>query len=181
MPLAGLIDWRSDIMNCQETQKRLPVYLDDALESDERQQVENHLAACADCQAEARALEKTWDLLGNLKAVEPDPNYRVRFWQSIDAERPWHARLRHYVQIVFGQPRWVPATAGAAIVLLLSVMTVNQYLQKPQIPSVLAGLNEAELEMVAKLEMVEDLEIIQDMDFFSDFEIIEKLNGLEAS
>ena len=168
-------------MNCQQTKKLLPVFMDDALDSDQRQQVADHLAACADCQAEARALEKTWDLIGTLKAIDPDPNYRVRFWRSVDAGHPWHARLLQVVQSLFAQPRRVPAAAGAAIVVLLGVITVSQLLQKPQIPSVLAGLKDAELEMVAKLEMVEDYEIIQDMDFFSDFEIIEKLNGLGAS
>ncbi|MDX1708009.1 MAG: zf-HC2 domain-containing protein [Desulfobacterales bacterium] len=168
-------------MNCQETQNRLAAFLDDALESDRQQQVADHLASCVDCQAEARALEKTWDLLGTLKAIEPDPGYRVRFWQAVDARLPWHAKLTQYVQALLGQSRWVPAAAGAAILLLVSVITISQLLQKPAMLPELVGLKEAELEMVATLEMVEDFEIIQDIEFFADFDIIEKLNGQETS
>lgn len=166
-------------MNCQETKKRLPVYLDDALESDERQQIADHLAACTDCQAEARALEKTWELLGAAKAIEPDPNYSLRFWRSVDARRPWHARVLQYVQTVFVSQRWLPA--AAAIVLLIGAITVFEYLQKPQMPAALTVLAEIELEMFTNIELVEDFEIIQEFDFFTDFEIIESLNGPEAS
>lgn len=168
-------------MNCQETKKLIPVYLDDELEAADRQRVAEHLRACADCQAEVQAIEKSWELLGAIKAIEPDPNYRVRFWRSVDTRSPLHARILQHVQTVFLQRRWVPAMAAAAIVLLVSVITIVQYLQKPQVPAVLAALNDTELEMVANIELAEDYEIIEDMDFFSDFEIIENMNGLEAS
>ncbi len=168
-------------MNCQETKKLIPVYLDHELEAADRQRVAEHLRACADCQAEVQAIEKSWELLGAIKAIEPDPNYRVRFWRSVDTRSPLHARILQHVQTVFLQRRWVPAMAAAAIVLLVSVISIVQYLQKPQVPAVLAALNDTELEMVANIELAEDYEIIEDMDFFSDFEIIENMNGLEAS
>ncbi len=168
-------------MNCQETKKLIPVYLDDELEASDRQRVAEHLRACADCQAEARAIEKSWELLGAIKAIEPDPNYRIRFWRSVDTRSPLHARILQRVRAAFLQRRWVPAIAAAAIVLLVSVITIVQYLQKPHVPAVLAALNDTELEMVANIELAEDYEIIEDMDFFSDFEIIENMNGLEAS
>lgn len=168
-------------MNCQETKKLISVYLDNELETADHQRVAEHLRACADCQAEVRAIEKSWELLGAIKAIEPDPNYRVRFWRSVDTRSPLHASILQHVQTVFLQRRWVPAMAAAAIVLLVSVITIVQYLQKPQVPAVLAALNDTELEMIANIELAEDYEIIEDMDFFSDFEIIENMNGLEAS
>ena len=168
-------------MNCQQIRKLIPVYLDDELAAADRQRVAEHLQTCADCRAEARAIEKSWALLDTFKAIEPDPNYRKRFWQSVDAHVPWHARLGQLVQRLFLQQRWVPAAAGAALVILISAITIGQYLQKPQMPADLAALDDTEMEMVANIEFIENYEIIQDIDFFSDFEIIEKLNGPEAS
>jgi hypothetical protein len=65
--------------------------------------------------------------------------------------------------------------------VLISVITIGQYFQKPQLPAVLATLNAAELEMVANIDLIEDFEIIKDMDFFSDLDIIEQINGRETS
>ncbi|MGD9013367.1 MAG: zf-HC2 domain-containing protein [Desulfobacterales bacterium] len=168
-------------MNCEEIKKLISGYLDDALEVADHQRVTEHLQACADCRAEARAIEKSWELLGTIQDIEPDPNYRVRFWQSVDARQPWPARILQHIQSLFLQRRWVPAAAAAAIVALISVITIGQYLQKPQLPAVLATLNEAELEMVANIDLIEDFEIIEDMDFFSDLDIIEQINGREKS
>ncbi len=168
-------------MDCQEIKKLIPVYLDDELEATERQRVAAHLRACADCRAEARAIEKSWELLAEIKEIEPDPNYRIRFWRSVDARMPWYATLGRYFQPVFFQQRWLPAVAGAAIVVMISIIAVVQFLQSPQMPSVLAELKDTELEMVATLDLAEDYEIIQDMDFFSDFDVIENMNGLETS
>ena len=168
-------------MNCQEAKTLIPIFLDEALEAEERQRVEDHLRTCAECRAEARKIEETWELLGAVKAIEPEPNYRIRFWRSVDARRPLHARVLQHVQSVFVNRRWLPAAAAATIVLLISVMTVIDYLEKPQMPAVLTALDQIELEMFTNLELVEDLEIIQEFDFFTDFEIIESLNGHEAS
>ena len=168
-------------MNCQQTKKLIPVYLDDALDAADRQRVAEHLVSCADCRAEARRIEDVWELLGAVKAVEPPPNYRIRFWQSVDARRPWRARAWQQVQAVLGNRRWLPASAAAAIVLLVSGMAVFQYLEKPQMPAALTALNEIELEMFANIELAEDYEIIQEFDFFTDFEVIESLNGQETS
>ena len=168
-------------MNCQEAKTLIPIFLDDELEAEKQQRVAEHLRTCADCRAEAREIEETWELLGAVKTIEPDPNYSIRFWQSVDAQRPWHARVLQYAQTVFVNQRWLPAAAAAAMVLLISAITVFQYLDKPQMPAVLTALNGIELEMFAELELVEDFEIIQEFDFFTDFEIIESLNGQEAS
>ena len=167
-------------MDCHEIKKLIPLFLDHELSAAAYQQVEAHLRNCPECRTEARAIEKSWDLLGELKAVEPDPNYMVRFWQSVDAQIPWYDRLYKSLQAVFVHRRWVPALAGAAIVVLISVIATMQYLQKPPAVAVLTELDEAEMEMVANIDLAEHYEVIDELDFFSDFEIIENLNGLET-
>jgi predicted anti-sigma-YlaC factor YlaD len=167
-------------MDCHKIKNLIPLYLDHELSAADYQQVETHLQNCVDCQSEARAILQSWDLLGEIKAVEPDPNYMSRFWRSVDAQMPWYAKLYENVRAVFLQRRWVPALAGAFIVLLISTIATVQYLQKPQTVAVLAELDEAEMEMIANIDLAEHYEVIHELDFFSDFEIIENLNGLET-
>jgi anti-sigma factor RsiW len=168
-------------MNCQEAKTLIPIFLDGELDDPDRQRLADHLRTCADCQAEAREIEETWELLGAVKAIEPDPNYSLRFWRSVDAQRPWPARVWQYVQTVSANPRWLPAAAAAAIVLLISAIVVFESLKKPQMPAALTALAEVELEMFADIELIKDFDIIKEFDFYTDFEIIESLNGPEAS
>ena len=167
-------------MDCHKIKKMIPLYLDHELSAADYQQVETHLQNCVDCQSEVRAIQQSWDLLGEIKRVEPDPNYMTRFWRSVDAQIPWYSKLYENVQAVFLQRRWVPALAGAFIVLLISTIATVQYLQKPHTVAVLAELDEAEMEMIANIDLAEHYEVIHELDFFSDFEIIENLNGLET-
>ena len=168
-------------MDCDEVKKLIPLYLDHVLSDADDQQVEAHLQNCPDCRREARAIEKSWDLLGEIKAVAPDPGYMARFWQSVDEQTPRYTKIYQDVLAVFQQRRWVPALAGALIVVLISTIALVQYLQKPNAVAVLAELDEAELEMVANIDLAEHYEIIHELDFFTDFDIIENLNGLGAS
>ena len=167
-------------MDCHKAKKLIPLYLDHELSETDYQQVKKHLQNCADCQSEARTIQKSWDLLGEINAVEPDPNFMSRFWRSVDAQMPWYAKIYENVQAVLLQRRWVPALAGAVIFLLFSTIVTVQYLQKPQTAAVLAELDEAEMEMIANIDLAEHYEVIHELDFFSDFEIIENLNGLET-
>ena len=168
-------------MDCQKIKKLIPIYLDKELEAARHRQVETHLLGCPDCRREARAIEQSWDLLGEIKALEPDPNYIARFWHSVDAQMPWYAKIFKNVQAIFLQRRWLPALAGAVIVVAVSTLATVQYLQKPLATAVLAEIDEAELAMIADMDLAEHYEIISELDFFSDFEIIENLNGFEAS
>jgi hypothetical protein len=153
------------------------LFLDDELNGVDHRQVADHLETCADCRSEALSIEKSWKLLGVLETIEPDPNYRIRFWQSVDARSTWHSRILQSVQAIFIQQRWIPVTAAAAMVLLVSVISIMLYSQKPGIPADLAALNNTELEMIADIELAENYEIIEDIDFFTDFDIIEEMNG----
>jgi len=168
-------------MDCQKIQKLIPIYLDQQLETAKHRQVEAHLLGCPDCRREARAIEQSWDLLGEIETLKPDPNYIARFWHSVDAQMPWHAKIFKNVQAVFLQRHWAPALAAAVIVVLVITLATVQYLQNPIEPAVLAELDESELEMIADIDLAEHYEIIRELDFFSDFEIIENLNGFEAS
>ena len=164
-------------MDCHEIKKLIPLYLDYELSEADRQKVEAHVHSCPDCRREARTLEKSWDLLGEIETVKPDPNYLARFWKSVDAQMHWYAGIYQNVLATFQRRRWAPALAGALIVALITTIAAVQLLQKPNELAVLAELDENELEMVADIDLAEHYEIIHELDFFTDFDIIENLNG----
>ena len=164
-------------MNCQEAKRLISLFLDDELNGADHRQVGDHLETCDECRSEALAIEKTWELLGALETIEPDPNYRIRFWRSVDASSTWHSRILQSIQSIFIKHRWIPVTAAAATVLLVSVISTMQYSQKPGIPADLAALTGTELEMIVDIELAENYEIIKDIDFFTDFDIIEEMDG----
>jgi hypothetical protein len=168
-------------MDCRKIKKLIPIYLDHELSSDDHRLVAEHLRTCPDCLAEARAMEKTWEVLGELDEIKPDPRYITRFWRALDAQMPWYEKKLRDVQAVFLQRRWVPVLAGAAALVLIGGLVRYQFLQKPEAVPVLAELNAAELEMVVNFELAENYEIIDDIDFFSDLEIIENLDESEIS
>ena len=168
-------------MDCHKIKQILPIYLDHELSADDHRLVEAHLRVCPDCRVEVQELEKSWEMLGELDDIKPDSQYITRFWQALDTQMPWYAKMLRDVQTVFHQRRWVPVLAGAAAIVLVGGLIRYQYLQKPESVPVLAELNAAELEMVVNFDLAEDYEIIKDIDFFSDLEIIENLDEFEIS
>ena len=168
-------------MDCRQIKKLIPIYLDHELSTEDHRLVAEHLRTCPDCLAEARAVEKSWEMLGEAKAIKPDPQYIARFWRSVEAQIPWYEKILRDMQAVFLQRRWIPVLAGAAGILLVSGIVAIQFLQQPEAIKLLAELNEVELEMVVNMDLAENYEIIEDIDFFSDLEIIQNLDELEIS
>ena len=168
-------------MDCHKIKQLIPIYLDHELSSNDHRLVAEHLRTCPDCLAEARAVEKSWDLLGELDEIRPDPQYIARFWLALDAQMPWYEKIMKDVQAAIFQRRWVPVLAGAAAIILVGGLAAHQFLQRPEAISVLAGLNEAELEMVVNFDLAENFEIIENFEFFSDLEVIENLDEFEFS
>ena len=168
-------------MDCHKIKEIIPNYLDQELSSDDHRLVEAHLRTCPACMAEARAVEESWEVLGELDEIEPDPQYLVRFWRALDAQMPWYEKMLRDVRTAFLQRRWVPVLAGAVVIVLVGGLVRYQFLQKPEAVPVLAELNAAELEMVVNFDLAEVYEIIENIDFFTDLEVIENLDDFEIS
>ncbi|MGD2187433.1 MAG: zf-HC2 domain-containing protein [Desulfobacterales bacterium] len=168
-------------MDCRKIKEMIPIYLDHELDADEHRLVAAHLRICPNCQAEAHAMEKSWEMLGELDEIKPDPRYITRFWRTLDAQTSWYEKILRDLRIVFLQRRWVPVFAGVAVIVLASGILTFHFLQSNRAVSVLTELNEAELEMVTNFDLAENYEIIRDIDFYSDIEIIENLDEFEIS
>lgn len=68
-----------DRLSCEETFRRLDLYLDRALSAEEKLEVEAHLEVCAECAAEYR-FESTWleEVRSKLQRLEASPTLRDR-------------------------------------------------------------------------------------------------------
>ena len=70
-------------MNCEDFKPMITACVDGELEADQRQLLEEHLAACEACRrelAEVRALKEDLDMM---KFTEPTDAERDRYWRSV--------------------------------------------------------------------------------------------------
>lgn len=71
-------------INCEQTTEQLTDWLSNQLPDADRASLENHLALCPACQAEADSTKQLWQLMGNLPTPEPGETARVRFHAMLD-------------------------------------------------------------------------------------------------
>ncbi|AUD03368.1 HEAT repeat domain-containing protein [Spirosoma pollinicola] len=72
------------LINCEQTTRQLADWLSNQLTDAERASLENHLAQCPACQAEAESSRQLWQLMSNLPTPEPGETARVRFHAMLD-------------------------------------------------------------------------------------------------
>lgn len=113
-------------MQSPHVKELLSEYLDKVLDSETASRVKNHLAICSECQSEENSLMASWALLGSLEAIEPSPDFRVRFWERVRAEEEkevsWHSF-----------PRLIPLMAGVLGVWVVGVgLGSYLFLRSPQ-------------------------------------------------
>src|SRR5262245_47662662 len=66
-------------MSHEELREQASAYVLDALDRDDRQRFEAHLAGCAECQAEVRSFRPVADALARIvDSREPSPDLRAR-------------------------------------------------------------------------------------------------------
>ena len=98
-------------MTAHEIHALSGAYAVDALDPDERARFEEHLANCAECQAEVAGLQEAAALFPEVAATEPPAGLRDRVLTGISSVRP----LPPVVDLTIRRrPRWVNALAAAA-------------------------------------------------------------------
>ena len=70
-------------MQCDDIRQMLSGYLDGELDAKNRQLVEEHLAACADCRAEHDKLKKLLEVTNEMRFKEPVQEVWDNYWSSI--------------------------------------------------------------------------------------------------
>jgi hypothetical protein len=121
-------------MNCRDTQRRLPGYLDGAMRTGEHALVSHHLESCLDCREQLERCRRLMICLSRVSAVEPpsDLATRIRVQASHNEPRwPLASRAWAQVRMVFEdilEPLAVPATGGILTALVVFVLLVQNIL-----------------------------------------------------
>ncbi|MDP2652492.1 MAG: zf-HC2 domain-containing protein [Candidatus Omnitrophota bacterium] len=162
-------------MNCKNVKKMIPSYLDEDLKPAEREEVKNHLPSCESCRQEVLAYEKSWNVLKQWSAVEPDPGYISRFWTQLGQEKSWLGQAADAVKSLALQVRFVPVYAAIAVLAVTAVMTLRLSVRTYQTEVVLTRLSGEDMEMVENIDLAENFEIVAEMDLWEDMDVIESL------
>jgi len=101
--------------------ERIQHYLDGALEEQERDRAEEHLAQCAACAQELKAWEEAFAPLNALPLLEPSRHFEADVLERLGIQ-PWWAKL-------FARPFWPKAAlAGAMATLAVWLGYLTRYL-----------------------------------------------------
>ena len=110
-------------MNCEWVKENIPSYLYDELGDDARHELEQHLARCAGCAAEAESVRQLKQAASALPRLEPTPNLltasRLRLQESLETAKQsagwqrWVFDPGAWLQ----QVRFAPALAAAILMV----------------------------------------------------------------
>jgi hypothetical protein len=148
-------------MDCEAARAQLADRLTGDLLPDASAALDEHLRSCASCAAEARTAADTWQLLGEIPAVEADSAaMRARFDDMLDASTPPSGFLRgpHAAALVRRSPQgeggWLghALQAAAAVILVAGGFFVGR--QTVPAPTVDPAISELREELRATRQMV---------------------------
>jgi predicted anti-sigma-YlaC factor YlaD len=106
-------------MKCRDARRLFGAYWDDELTQAEREWLESHFTGCTGCRESYDVLARSLELASGLPRVEPAPDFaervlaRVRRTESVPDRLP------------VATPRWAPALAAAAVLLIATVVAVQ--------------------------------------------------------
>lgn len=106
-------------MKCGQSRRLFGAYWDDELTQAEREWLELHFAACSGCRAAYDELARTVELLGSLPRAEVGPGLAERALARARRRGPAPDRIPART------PRWVPVTAGVALVAVVAGLALQ--------------------------------------------------------
>jgi predicted anti-sigma-YlaC factor YlaD len=101
-------------MTCEQIQEKLPAYQDGELSAENEKAIKTHLDVCEVCRKEEKLLSESWEMLGDLKSIEPSPNFEARFWARVRQEESKQTGWRSLLPAALG-------LAGMAAVWVIGV------------------------------------------------------------
>ena len=110
-------------MNCEWVKENIPSYLYDELGDDARHELEQHLARCPGCAAEAESVRQLKQVASELPRLEPTPNLlaasRIRLQESLETAKPGAGWQRWVFDpgVWLQQVRFAPALAAAILMV----------------------------------------------------------------
>ncbi len=118
-------------MNCKQSQRVLPGYLDGAISAGERSRLREHLRSCADCRRELERYNFLATQLARVEPVAPPANLalQIRARASLELSlwdglaRLWSRATLAFQNIV--EPLAVPAAGGVLTALAVVILFVH--------------------------------------------------------
>jgi len=172
------------VSGCEVVRQRLIAHHEGELATEERLQVEAHLATCEDCTREAGLIR---DALGRVLAL-PVPEPPAGFWEDFGATvrrriaaehpprpAPW-ARVAAWLSQALRQRR-IPALAAAtALGLLLVIGLVRTHRAPRDLPPVEALMISEDLAIGQNLEVLENLDVLEDVEVLERLDLLRHLD-----
>uniref|UniRef100_A0A832I3T2 Zf-HC2 domain-containing protein n=1 Tax=Eiseniibacteriota bacterium TaxID=2212470 RepID=A0A832I3T2_UNCEI len=115
-------------MNCREARRYFGAYWDDELTQAEREWLEGHFAACADCRRGYDEHARVLELAASLPRHEPETGFTERVLARARRAAPAPDRVPS------ASPAWLPVTAAAAALLLVGTLAVPWLLPRRDMP-----------------------------------------------
>lgn len=118
-------------MTCWKIHKRLPGYLDEALEPRERDVVREHLDFCDDCRRDLDRYRKLSLLMSRVDRVAPPPQLATQIRVAVSrarAQQPWPQRAWRRLGLLIEnilEPLAVPATTGVVTALVVFAIVLH--------------------------------------------------------
>lgn len=110
---------------CAQARRMFGTYWDGETTLAEREWFDAHLAGCTACRSEYEALARTLEAVGSLPRHETAPDLAERTLARARRASPVSDRVR------VAEPRWVPVTAAAALVILAAAAVVPWLAGRP--------------------------------------------------
>jgi len=108
---------------CKKVQILLSLYIEDALENQEKKMVASHLSDCMECQHQLKLMQKTIDNLHQLEKINAPQDFLINVQQRVSAQSFWQTLKK----IIFF-PFYIQSPAPFASILAVLVLVV--FLQK---------------------------------------------------
>ncbi len=167
-------------MTCEKIQKLLTIYLDNDLQPNDNHIVRTHLLSCQACQNEAKALEKTWALLGEIPEIEPSPNYISRFYTKLSFEKSLYGQFLEKARRFIKSRIFVPSLVAMLAVIVVGVLTFANYQRFEDANRTMASIKDDDVQMLEQLELAQHFDVLEEMDFLEDADVIQQLDTEES-
>ncbi|MGH9573229.1 MAG: anti-sigma factor family protein [Candidatus Acidiferrales bacterium] len=147
-------------MNCNDVSKGLVAYLDRRANSAERQEIEQHLTACADCRTRAEQFRALWGVMDELPVIEPSFGFDGRVRQRVAAEPQ-----RRWFGWIVPQPR---LALSAALLAVLTVWMVKTSPVNTHTETTTASVQQEDFNAIQNLDVLENYDVVTSMDALSE-------------
>jgi hypothetical protein len=123
-------------MNCEKIREQIPECLAGRLDKAAREQLVEHLEACASCRTEVAELNAVWRALESMKAADAEPAMKLRFMEVLEAYKAGAGQATEMPKasprsgwFVPMKPAWQIAMAAS---LLVGGVFLGRYESRPE-------------------------------------------------